>query len=198
MSQATPIVHDAAPSPTSTTSPAYSAWDVMMIDYGSAHQNRINVWMHVAGVPVIVFGVLAMVAGGVTSVLGLPVGAALVAVAGIAWYARLERGLATVAAPAFLLLAALAEVLVSLTSAGTAATIGAALFIGGFIFQFVGHAIEGAKPALLNGNPIIAMLTAPLFIVAELLFLSGRRHDLEDTMREGIARLEAGLPVARA
>lgn len=196
MSAPTTTAPSTTPAP--TTSPAYSAWDVMMIEYGSAHQNRVNVWMHIAGVPVIVFGLLAMVAGGTDVVLGLPIGAAAVAVAGIAWYARLEKGLATIAAPVFLLLAVLAEVLAGAQGATTAMVVGAALFIGGFVFQFIGHAIEGAKPALMNGNPIIAMLTAPLFIVAELLFLAGRRHDLETTMREGIARLEAGLPVTRA
>jgi len=166
-------------------------WQQMMLDYGSAHRNRINVWMHVVGVPIIVLGVLTTAAAASTTVAGITVsGAWLVAVAGLVFYWGLDRNLTAVIAPVMLVEIVLAQ---AIASAGASAALawGIGMFVGGFVFQFIGHAIEGRKPALMNGNPIVAMMTAPLFIVAELLFVAGKRADLEDFLSVELARLDA-------
>ncbi len=172
---------------TTDTAAELSTWETMMVAYGSAHQNRTNVIMHIIGVPVIVLGVMAMTATFNAAI--------LVALLGAALYMRLDLQLGAFAAAALVLLAVGGQAMAATMGTSTAAITGAAMFVGGFIFQFVGHAIEGRKPALMNGNPVTAMLTAPLFVVAELVFFAGGRHDLEVIVTREIAKLEV-LPVA--
>ena len=48
--------------------------------------------------------------------------------------------------------------------------------------QFVGHYIEGRKPALLDN--ILLTLAAPMFVVLEVLMLFGYKKHLHDLTRE--------------
>jgi len=57
--------------------------------------------------------------------------------------------------------------------------IGAALFVGGWILLFLGHRIEGNKPAFFQG--VIYFLVGPLWIAKELKdALLGRHHPSEN------------------
>ena len=53
----------------------------------------------------------------------------------------------------------------------------AVLFVGGWIFQLVGHVFEGRKPALVDN--LFQIFMAPSFLVAEALFHLGLRQDLQ-------------------
>jgi len=54
--------------------------------------------------------------------------------------------------------------------------LGAALFIGGWIMNFLGHRIEGNKPAFFQG--VIYFLVGPLWVAKELKdAILGHRHD---------------------
>jgi uncharacterized membrane protein YGL010W len=68
---------------------------------------------------------------------------------------------------------------------------GGGLFLVGYIAQFVGHAIEGRKPALAE-NFALAQYTAPLFVVAEWVKLLGLRRPLFERVQAEIARRDAG------
>ena len=49
------------------------------------------------------------------------------------------------------------------------------LFVVGWLFQFVGHYLEGKKPAFLDD--ITGLIIGPLFVFVELLFLLGLKRD---------------------
>jgi len=54
--------------------------------------------------------------------------------------------------------------------------IGAALFVGGWILLFVGHRVEGNKPAFFQG--VVYFLVGPIWLARELkdAVLGKRRH----------------------
>jgi uncharacterized membrane protein YGL010W len=58
-----------------------------------------------------------------------------------------------------------------------------ALFVGGWVLQFVGHHYEGKRPALLDN--IFQAFIGPMFLVAESFVVMGQRSDLADAMGEG-------------
>jgi len=62
------------------------------------------------------------------------------------------------------------------------ATTGIALFVVGWIIQFIGHYFEGRKPAFFDD--IIGLIIGPLFVVAETAFGLG----LRDEVRQEIER----------
>jgi uncharacterized membrane protein YGL010W len=58
-----------------------------------------------------------------------------------------------------------------------------ALFVGGWVLQFVGHHYEGRRPALLDN--LFQAFIGPMFLVAESFVVMGQRSDLADAMGEG-------------
>ena len=56
------------------------------------------------------------------------------------------------------------------------------LFRSGWVIQFVGHYYEGKKPAFVDD--VSGLIVGPLFVVAELAFLVGLRHDLKQQIEE--------------
>ena len=67
-----------------------------------------------------------------------------------------------------------------------AATVAAAGFFGGYLAQFVGHAVEKSPPVLLK-HPIQAQLAAPFFTVVEAFKLLGLRDELFNEVQRRIA-----------
>ncbi|NWE37182.1 DUF962 domain-containing protein, partial [Pseudomonas gingeri] len=59
---------------------------------------------------------------------------------------------------------------------------GIGLFVVGWVIQFVGHYYEGKKPAFVDD--VSGLIVGPLFVVAELAFLVGLRHDLKQQIEE--------------
>ena len=51
-----------------------------------------------------------------------------------------------------------------------------AAFLGGWLIQLLGHAIEGKRPALADN--LLQIFNAPLFLTVEVAFLLGWRNDL--------------------
>jgi uncharacterized membrane protein YGL010W len=70
-----------------------------------------------------------------------------------------------------------------LSVSGTVAT---ATFFGGYIAQFVGHAVEKSVPVLLK-HPVQANIAAPFFIVVEVFSILGLRDDLFKEVQRRIA-----------
>jgi uncharacterized membrane protein YGL010W len=147
-------------------------WEKMMVDYGFFHQDKLNLITHLIGVPIIVasffvpFTWLAFAKVTVWGVL-IPINAALfLAIATALYYISLDRILGYLSIPFLIICVTVATQVGTLgfQKAGIIALIG---FVGGFIFQFIGHAIEGKKPALIAYNPIVAIISSPLFVVAE-------------------------------
>ena len=64
--------------------------------------------------------------------------------------------------------------------------IAGATFVGGYIAQFIGHAVEKSVPVLLK-HPIQANLAAPFFTVVEIFGLLGLREHLFDQVQREVA-----------
>jgi uncharacterized membrane protein YGL010W len=58
-----------------------------------------------------------------------------------------------------------------------------ALFVGGWVLQFLGHHYEGKRPALIDN--IFQAFIGPMFLVAEAMVVMGQRGDLAAAMGEG-------------
>lgn len=164
-----------------------SRWEEMMVFYGESHQHPANIAIHMVGVPIIVCAVFVAASLARIDVGGVTVtGAWLACAAGLAYYFTLDVFFAALATPLFVALVVVADRLAALPLA-TALAISAAGFFGGYAAQFIGHAIDGRKPALFQ-SVWKAMITAPLFVVAEVAKLAGARSDL-------FARVDSHLKV---
>ena len=144
-----------------------------MAVYAAYHRNRWNRLTHFIGVPAIIFAILIPMSwvslGEDVSLAHVFLGAVL------AYYFLLDvpLALATAVASAALFLAAK-------LAAGTGIASGwiwfGVFFVGGWIFQLVGHVFEGRKPALADN--LFQIFVAPIFLVAEAFFALGYKRDL--------------------
>ncbi|HTW85224.1 MAG TPA: Mpo1-like protein [Candidatus Sulfotelmatobacter sp.] len=127
-----------------------SSADALFAEYGAYHTDRRNRVCHEIGIPLIVLAIEALLralpAGGL---IALALTAAL-----CAYYLTLAGARAIAAVGGMLVLWYLASY-VSWPWA-------IALFVIGWIFQFVGHAYEGRKPAFLTN--LVHLLIGPLWI----------------------------------
>jgi len=156
--------------------------DQQMAIYAAYHRNRWNKLTHFIGVPAIIFSILIPMSwvsiGGDLTLAHVFVGAVL------AYYFLLDVPLAvatTVATGALLYAAKLA--------AGTGVVSGwiwfGIFFVGGWIFQLVGHVFEGRKPALADN--LFQIFVAPIFLVAEVFFALGLKRDVLEKVEASLA-----------
>jgi len=156
--------------------------DQQMAIYAAYHRNRWNKLTHFIGVPAIIFSILIPMSwvsiGGDLTLAHVFVGAVL------AYYFLLDVPLAvatTVATGALLYAAKLA--------AGTGVVSGwiwfGIFFVGGWIFQLVGHVFEGRKPALADN--LFQIFVAPIFLVAEIFFALGLKRDVLEKVEASLA-----------
>jgi len=149
-----------------------------LASYAQYHRDERNSATHYVGIPMILLAVLVPL-----DLWGLPMGSieisagtALVALAAIGWIA-LDAGVGLAMLVLIMPLAAVAEWLVRSGSTALALGIAAALFVAGWIFQFVGHSVfEKRKPAFFDD--LAQLFIGPMFIVAKILVLLGFRRDL--------------------
>ena len=149
--------------------------DQQMAVYAAYHRNRWNRLTHFIGVPAIVFAILipmnwVPLGDGVT-LAHVFLGAVL------AYYFLLDVPLAIATAVATCALYYAARL-----AAGTGFVSGwiwfGVFFVGGWIFQLVGHVFEGRKPALADN--LFQIFIAPIFLVAELFFALGFKRDVRE------------------
>ena len=151
--------------------------------YKSVHLNKKNIQTHFVGIPLIVFAV-TLILGTVTfeanfdNLFGMPLtlnfslAMALFAVVAI-YYFALHRPLAL----GMLLYIIVNLLLVELFSETEGVmTIAIAVFVVGWVIQFLGHYYEKAKPAFVDD--LSQFLIGPLFLMAELYFIFGLCPDL--------------------
>lgn len=168
-----------------------------LTQYAAYHRDRRNIATHFVGVPMIVFSivlalaVVEMPAGPVTLTL-----AAVFSIAACIYYLKLDVTLGIAMAVTLFLMCAAASEITHRT--GTAASLGisAAVFVVGWVIQFVGHRFEGMKPAFVDD--VKQLLIGPLFVAAEAFFLFGglahlRRH-IEERVGPTVARRD-GRPI---
>lgn len=72
----------------------------------------------------------------------------------------------------------------------------AAFFVGGWVFQLVGHGFEGRRPALADN--LLQALIGPMFLVAETVFALGQQKDLHDAVEARWPHYSVGAMRERA
>jgi uncharacterized membrane protein YGL010W len=149
-----------------------------LASYAQHHRDERNSATHYIGIPMILLAVLIPLAFWSVSmgVLQISIGTLLLAFAAVGWIA-LDAGVGFAMLVMIVPLAAAAEWIVRSGSAARALWIAAALFVAGWIFQFVGHSVfEKRKPAFFDD--LAQLFIGPMFIVAKSLVLFGFRRDL--------------------
>jgi uncharacterized membrane protein YGL010W len=142
--------------------------------YAGYHRDERNRATHFIGIPAIVFSILLPLALVRDSGVSAAIFVALLAVLG--WIA-LDRliGLALLAVMVPMLV--LVEWIARTMSPSTLWVLFAFFFIGGWIFQVVGHVWEGRRPALTDN--LFQGFIGPMFIMAEVLMAIGLKRDLK-------------------
>lgn len=156
-----------------------------MVSYAAYHRNPWNRLTHFIGVPVIVFAILVP-----TSWVQLPGGdftpslAMLLVLGVIVYYLLLDRlmGLAMVPVLSVILLCSHWVATSYPITAGL--KVFAIAFVGGWTLQLLGHVFEGRRPALVDN--FWQIFVAPVFLVAEVLFMLGARTDLKQDVEARI------------
>jgi len=164
--------------------------------YASYHRDPRNIATHFIGIPLIVLSASALLSRPAVSVESWPISPAVLVAGSITvFYFRLDARWG--ALMAFLLGASLwfgARVAALATPMWLG--LGIAAFVVGWVFQFVGHAWEGRKPAFVDDLRGLAI--GPLFIVAEALFLAGLMPELRrriDSRADRLRQQSLGVEV---
>jgi uncharacterized membrane protein YGL010W len=131
-------------------------------DYASHHQTRGNKWFHRFGIPMIMLTLIGMlVRVHVATVSGFRIDAGMILIAiAVIYYLMLEWRLAIpmlIVSIAFYLLGAWLPMSANV-----------ALFILGWIFQFIGHSVyEHRQPAFFRN--VVHLLIGPLWILNDVI-----------------------------
>ncbi len=155
--------------------------------YAAYHRDSRNIVTHFLGIPMIVLAVTIFLSrpGALFGGTWLSPASA-VALAAALFYWRLDRRFGLVMAA---LLGMCLWISAGLAQQSTATWLGwgTALFVAGWIIQFIGHYYEGRKPAFIDD--VTGLIIGPLFVVAELAFLLGLRKPLQQAIEQRLASL---------
>ncbi len=160
-----------------------------MAFYSAYHQEKRNILIHILGVPTITFTLflvlsrfeLIQVGGfGITA-------ASIFAFVVLLYYFTLDVIFAIGSVVVFGSLLALAQYLTASLDSTTAWSVFAAAQLVGWSAQFYGHFIfEKSRPALFD-NLFQAVVSAPIFVVADVFFELGYRKDVQEAVRKELA-----------
>ena len=138
-------------------------------NYSEDHRNPTNVLIHWICVPLIVWTVVALLwVIPVPAMLGRPglwAGAAMVAA--LSFYLRLSRPLGGAMLLLFVLLGLITEGLYRVLGPGLLLALAIGVFVLAWIAQFIGHNIEGRRPAFLTD--LVYLLIGPAWIAAKVM-----------------------------
>ena len=161
-----------------------------MAFYAAYHQDARNKATHFVGVPVIILSLFIPLAWPRLEIAGLPLTAAMLfALVVLVYYFVLDVPLALAMAAITLALVWAGHQIAGL-GAGPAWAWFAALFVGGWILQLVGHGFEGRRPALADN--LFQIFVAPIFLCAEIFFALGYKPGLHRAVLERAQRLRSG------
>ncbi|HEX6960143.1 MAG TPA: Mpo1-like protein [Ferrovibrio sp.] len=168
-----------------------------MAMYSAYHRDRRNRATHFIGIPAIILAIfiplhwLPLFTVGDNTVT-LAVALWLATGAFYLWLDRTVGGL--------MVLVAFALMLIAKQIAAQGGMIGwgafAVLFVGGWIFQLVGHVFEGRRPALADN--LLQALIGPCFLVAETVFALGLKPELHQAVEARWKQYSVGAMRERA
>ena len=145
--------------------------------YAAYHRDPRNIASHFIGIPMIVVAVAVLLSRPEWTLAGLWLSpAVLLAVFAAGFYLRLELALGALMSVLMGLSVWAGHVLAEQSTPVWLGS-GIGLFVAGWVIQFVGHYYEGRKPAFVDD--VSGLIVGPLFVVAELGFVLGLRHDLK-------------------
>ncbi|WP_243370447.1 DUF962 domain-containing protein [Microvirga solisilvae] len=141
--------------------------------YSSYHRDHRNRATHFIGIPAIVLSLLLILAlwqpGGIS-------GAWIVGVLALLGWIALDVTIGLAMAVVLLPMILFSNWFSGTYGSGPTWWLFALLFVGGWVFQLVGHAFEGRRPALMDN--LFQAFIGPMFIMAEVLMMLGLRRDL--------------------
>ena len=153
-----------------------------MATYAAYHQDARNKATHFIGVPVIVLSLFIPLAWLRVDIGGVAISAAMLfAAAVLVYYFMLDVAMALAMLVIFGLLIWLGE-RIAMLGALAGWSWFAALFVGGWILQLVGHVYEGRRPALADN--LFQIFVAPIFLCAEIFFALGYKPDLQSSVQQ--------------
>jgi uncharacterized membrane protein YGL010W len=146
--------------------------------YAAYHRDPRNIASHFIGIPLIVVAVAVLLSRPEWPVAGLWVSPAVLLALASAWfYLRLELRFGVLMTVLLGLSVWLGHVLAQQSTLVWLGS-GIGMFVVGWAIQFIGHYYEGRKPAFVDD--VSGLIIGPLFVVAELAFMVGLRHDLKE------------------
>ncbi|MCP3751185.1 DUF962 domain-containing protein [Pseudomonas sp. SBB6] len=152
--------------------------------YAAYHRDPRNIVTHFIGIPLIVMAVTVLLSRPGVDLGGVWVSPALlVALVSSGFYLRLDQRLGLLMA-VLLGLCLWAGQALAVHSTLLWLSTGLALFVIGWVIQFVGHHYEGRKPAFVDD--LMGLIIGPLFVVAELGFLLGLRTELKKAIEDNV------------
>lgn len=160
--------------------------------YKSVHLNKSNIKTHFIGIPLIIWSVALLVASwsfdiAVNDRVVTVNFAAILGAIVLLYYVVLSRPLALMA---ILLFGPLLYSAIATASIDGHYWIAIGVFVIGWVFQFIGHAYEKAKPAFVDD--LNQLFIGPLFLLAEIYFALGLNKELEaDVKEEAILKRKA-------
>ena len=152
--------------------------------YAAYHSNKVNKLFHFVGVPMITFSILVLlgwlrfeIANDFEITLAI-----LLVLAMLGYYFYLDIPLAIGMTLILSLLLYGAELVSQMPIWSTGVMVALLTQVVGWILQLIGHMFEGRKPALLDN--FFQVIIAPLFLMAEVFFILGLKHDVRDKVEE--------------
>jgi uncharacterized membrane protein YGL010W len=131
-------------------------------EYGAYHRDRRNLICHEIGIPLIAFGIVALLRLVVVPYWGGTLAALAVGLTIVYYIVAFGRTRLAAVVIAAVGLTALYYLAAYVTWPWAIAA-----FIVGWIFQFVGHAYEGKSPAFLTN--LLHLLVGPLWVASHLV-----------------------------
>jgi uncharacterized membrane protein YGL010W len=149
----------------------------MLTGYAAAHQHTFNIAVHLVGIPIIMLGVSIPLSWASVELGGISVNLAHMTALGLFLFYLTLDVLFSIAFLAFAIPIAVLATRIGTEPLAVSGSIAAAAFIGGYVAQFIGHAVERSMPVILK-HPVQANLAAPFFTVVEIFSICGLRDDL--------------------
>ena len=138
-------------------------------NYSDDHRNPANVLIHWICVPLIVWTAVALLwVVPVPAILGRPgFWAGMAMFAALVFYLRLSRALCAGMFVLFVILGLITEALYREIGPSNLMWLAIGVFVLSWIAQFIGHHIEGRRPAFFTD--LVYLLIGPAWIVAKIL-----------------------------
>jgi uncharacterized membrane protein YGL010W len=155
--------------------------------YAAYHQDARNKATHFIGVPAIMLSLFIPLAWLRIDLAGVPLTAAmLMAAVVLAYYFVLDVPLALAMLVLIGAMVWLGQEIAALGAVQGWIWFGV-LFVGGWIFQLVGHVYEGRRPALTDN--LFQIFVAPIFLAAEAFFAMGYKPRLHEEVQRRASQL---------